>query len=295
MIGAHTARQLPNTRYSTGPVVAGPLFSDMQPPILIDKPLGMTPLKALELLRREHAIPATVKLAYAGRLDPMATGLLPVLQGEQLQRQEEYWYLPKRYEATVLVGIRTDSYDLLGIPERLEMPVPTPERITAVVRGLVGKTYLAVPMYSSYRHEGKPLFAWAKEETDGPPVVPVRRMSVAQIDIVSMGTIDASVLRDIVRKRIPLVEGDFRQSETIDAWNRVLKTGGEWATVDLDIHCGSGTYVRSLAHELGRRLGAGLPAEQAGAMLLGLRRTHVGPWRVSDPMVVPLSSPQSAS
>lgn len=260
----------------------------MELPILIDKPLGVTPLKALELLRRESAIPATVKLAYAGRLDPMATGLLPVLQGEQLQRQEEYWYLPKRYEATVLIGIRTDSYDLLGIPERLDMPTPKPERITAVVRGLVGKIYLAVPVYSSYRHEGKPLFAWAKEEADGPPVVPVRRMSVSQIDIMAMGIIDTSAVRDIVRRRIPLVEGDFRQAETIGAWNRVLETGGEWTTVNLDIHCASGTYVRSLAHELGRRLGG-------GAMLLNLRRTQVGPWRVSDPTVVRLSLPQSVS
>ena len=266
----------------------------MDTPILIDKPLGVTPLKALELLRREFEIPATVKLAYAGRLDPMATGLMPVLLGNQLQRQEEYWYLPKRYEATVLIGIRTDSYDLLGMPERMDMEAPKPERITAVVRGLVGKIYLAVPVYSSYRHEGKPLFAWAKEEADGPPVVPVRRMSVAQIDVRATGAIDAAALRDIVRERIPLVEGDFRQAEILDAWNRVLETEGEWTTVSLDIHCGSGTYVRSLAHELGRRIGGGLSA-QAGAMLLDLRRTQVGPWRVSDPTVVRLSLPQSVS
>ena len=218
----------------------------------------------------------------------MASGLLPVLYGDQLQRQEEYWHLPKRYEATVLIGIRTDSYDLLGIPEHLDMAIPQPERITAVVRGLVGKIYLGVPVFSSYRHEGKPLFAWAKEEADGPPVVPVRRMSVAQIDVSATDTINASELLDIVRERIPLVEGDFRQPETIEAWSRVLETENEWTTVSLDIQCGSGTYVRSLAHELGRRLGG-------GAMLLNLRRTQVGPWRVSDPTVVRLSLPQSVS
>ncbi len=254
----------------------------MEPPILIDKPLGATPLQALELLRRQAAIPTTVKLAYAGRLDPMASGLMPVLKGEQLQHQEDYWYLPKRYEATVIIGIRTDSYDLLGMPERIDMNVPTPERITAVVSGLVGKLYLAVPVYSSYRHEGKPLFTWAREEEDGPPVVPVRRMSVAQIDVCGTGLIDAGTLLAIVRQRIPLVGGDFRQSDTADAWERLLEAGGEWNTVSLDIQCGSGTYVRSLAHELGRRLGG-------GAMLLDLRRTQVGSWRVTDPRVVRLS------
>jgi tRNA pseudouridine55 synthase len=260
----------------------------MERPLLIDKPLGATPLGALELLRKHDSIPASVKLAYAGRLDPMASGLMLVLHGDQLQRQEEYWYLPKRYSATVLIGVRTDSYDILGMPQRVNMVAPHPERITAVVQGLVGKIYLAVPVYSSYRHEGKPLFAWAKEESDGPPVVPVRRMSVAQIDVRATDTIDASAVREIIRARIPLVDGDFRQDETIAAWHQMLAEGGEWVTVDLDIHCGSGTYVRSLAHELGRRLGG-------GAVLLDLRRTQVGPWRISDPTVVHFSSPQSAS
>jgi tRNA pseudouridine55 synthase len=57
--------------------------------------------------------------------------------------------------------------------------------------------------------------------------------------------------------------------------------------VSLGIRCGGGTYVRSLAHEIGRRLGG-------AAMVLDLRRTHVGPWGVADPTVVRLSSPQSA-
>jgi hypothetical protein len=128
----------------------------MDLPLLIDKPLGATPLKALELLRRAISIPESVKLAYAGRLDPMASGLIPVLRGEQLQHQEDYWHLSKRYESTVLIGIRTDSHDVLGMPERFPMETPNAERITAVVRGLVGKVYLPVPVFSSHRHEGKP-------------------------------------------------------------------------------------------------------------------------------------------
>lgn len=260
----------------------------MERPLLIDKPLGVTPLKALELLRRQAFMPSSVKLAYAGRLDPMATGLIPVLQGEQLQHQEDYWHLPKRYEATVLIGIKTDSYDLLGIPTRMHMPTQNPERVTAVVRGLVGKIYLAVPVYSSYRHEGKPLFAWAKDDVDGPPVVPVKRMAISQIDVRSTSVISGASLRDMVHERVALVEGDFRQMETISAWDALISGEDEWTTVSLDIHCGGGTYVRSLAHEIGRRLGG-------GAMLLDLRRTQVGPWRISDPTVVPLSSPQSVS
>jgi tRNA U55 pseudouridine synthase TruB len=81
------------------------------------------------------------------------------------------------------------------------------------------------------------------------------------------------------------VQGAFRQDDILNAWQCVLKKPGQWTTVQLDIQCGSGTYVRSLVHELGRRLAC-------GAMLLDLRRTQVGEWNVSDPTVVRLSWPR---
>lgn len=239
-------------------------------PILVDKPLGATPLQALALLRVAQQLPARMKLAYAGRLDPMATGLLPVLHGDLLQHQEDFWYLSKRYSATVLIGIHTDSFDMLGMPERLAGDAPDAERITTAIRGLVGKTFLSVPVFSSYRF---------RENLDE---IPVRCMAVSQIDVHGMDVLDHEALNALVCQRISLVQGAFRQTETLDAWQRVLKKPGQWPTVALDIHCASGTYIRSLAHELGRRLGS-------GAMLLNLRRTHVGAWNVADPTVVRLA------
>lgn len=239
-------------------------------PILIDKPLGATPLQALQLLRKAQNLPTGTKLAYAGRLDPMASGLIPVLHGSLLQHQEDFWYLSKRYSATVLLGIRTDSHDLLGMPERTTPTADVEaERITAAVRGLVGKFYLSVPVFSSYRF---------RENLAG---IPVRCMAVHQLDVQGMDVLDHIALAELATTRIALVQGAFRQDDILNAWQRTLKKPGQWTTVQLDIQCGSGTYVRSLVHELGRRL-------MCGAMLLDLRRTQVGGWNVSDPTVVRL-------
>jgi len=248
-------------------------------PYLVDKPVGATPLEALGLLRDVRGLPASTKLAYAGRLDPLASGLLVVLRGGLLQEQERFWHLPKEYDVTLLVGLTTDSHDLLGLPALVAPPPDAPERITGAVRALVGKQYVSVPVYSSWKHDGRPLFQWARESDGIPPAVPVRRMTVSQIDVHEVGTMTRDDLRSVVRSRIPLVRGDFRQDAISAAWERVLDADGQWPTIRLTIHCGSGTYVRSLAHTIGRRLGS-------GAVVTDLRRTRVGGWRVTDPGVL---------
>lgn len=261
----------------------------MERPLLIDKPIGATPLQALELLRVARGLHSAEKMSYAGRLDPMASGLLPILHGEMLQHQEDYWHLPKQYEARVLIGIETDSYDVLGLPTRVALEMPTIERVTSVVRGLVGKTYLSVPVYSSYRVEGQPLFALAREDRmPESMLVPARRMSVSQVDVMGMDTITHEELRAHVMHRIRLVTGDFRQEATEQGWCEVLMSPGEWMTVSVSIHCASGTYIRSLAHEIGRRL-------KTSACLIGLRRVRVGSWSIEDPTVFAPSWPPQVS
>ncbi len=261
----------------------------MERPLLVDKPIGATPLQALELLRGARRLRATEKMSYAGRLDPMASGLLPILYGEMLQHQEDYWHLPKQYEARVLIGIETDSYDVLGLPTRAPLEMPAVERVTAVVRGLVGKTYLSVPVYSSYRVGGQPLFTLAREDRIPESIlVPARRMSVSQVDVMGTDTITHEELHERVSQRVRLVTGDFRQEAIMRAWQEAIACPGEWMTVSLSIHCASGTYIRSLAHEIGRRL-------KASACLIGLRRVRVGPWSIEDPEVFAPSWPPQAS
>ncbi len=257
----------------------------MEKPILIDKPLGATPLQALSLLRGVRGIPASEKLAYAGRLDPLATGLLAVVYGTQLAHQEDYWYLPKQYEAEIVLGIATDSYDLMGMPTYSSHSEHASERITSVIRGLVGKIDLSVPIYSSHRYQGAPLFTVARSQPDRPVVLPVRRMTISQIDITKIFQVPAHAVVLAACERTALVQGDFRQQEISAAWQSLRFGDGDLQSVRFDVQCGSGTYIRSLAHEIGRRL-------SGGAVLSGLRRTRIGAWRVTDPDVTRLSWPQ---
>lgn len=257
----------------------------MEQPYLVDKPLGATPLEALTAFRDARGLSPSVKLAYAGRLDPLATGLLPILHGPLLARQEEYWYLAKQYEVSVLLGLSTDSYDLLGLPRAGSDARPDIERISATVRGLVGKIDLSVPIYSSQRVDGKALFALARESDAGPVVVPVRRMTISQIDILGISELDAASLLTSTLERIGLVRGDFRQDAICVAWEECLREQRYFPVVRLSVHCASGTYIRSLSHEIGKRLGC-------GAVVADLRRVRVGPWRITDPDVIGISLPR---
>ena len=83
--------------------------------ITTQKALGETPLVATERLRRERHIPRTTPLAYAGRLDPMATGTLLILIGDECKKQTKYHALDKVYTVELLIGIHSDSGDVLGI------------------------------------------------------------------------------------------------------------------------------------------------------------------------------------
>jgi tRNA U55 pseudouridine synthase TruB len=86
----------------------------MEKYIMLDKAVGETPLSCAEEYRALHPELAGVSMAYAGRLDPMASGKLLVLLGEECKNQTSYHGLDKEYEFSVLLGIGSDSHDVLG-------------------------------------------------------------------------------------------------------------------------------------------------------------------------------------
>jgi tRNA pseudouridine55 synthase len=226
-----------------------------------------------------------IKLSYAGRLDPMASGLLVVLHGDLLMQQESFWHLGKTYEALIALGVQSDSHDLLGMTDVVPGLHLAEERILDAVQSLVGKSDLPVPAYSSYRIGGRPLFAWARDNT--PAQAPMRRMTVSKIAVQGMEYSNVRALAMDACERIALVSGDFRQQSIGERWKELSEKDGdrEVVLVSLRIACTSGTYIRSLAHELGHRLGT-------GGVLAALRRTVVGPYTIEDPQVVRLSWPQ---
>jgi len=83
--------------------------------ILLEKAVGETPLQRMEAWRTQAGIAAHVPLTYAGRLDPMASGQLLVLVGEECKKKDKYLALDKTYQFSVLLGIGSDTHDVLGL------------------------------------------------------------------------------------------------------------------------------------------------------------------------------------
>lgn len=251
--------------------------------IPIYKPLGMTPLQALDSLRIIQPKLQDKKLAYAGRLDPMAEGLLIVLVGDECKKRDTYQMLPKTYEVTILFGFDTDTYDALGIITSKNNP-PAPnisEQITQILPGFLGSHKQQYPPYSSVRVNGKPLFYWAREGLIDSVTIPTKTIEIQEITMLSSGTyISADLLRKI-DDTIPLVSGDFRQKEIIEQWKKELSgTHDLFPYVTIRVSCTQGSYMRSLAREIGKK--AGEPA-----LAFSIKRIAVGDFNVSDAVLIP--------
>jgi tRNA pseudouridine55 synthase len=106
-------------------------------------------------------------------------------------------------------------------------------------------------------------------------------MTVSEVSVHDIARISTTELHDRVRRGVNAVRGDFRQSDILNAWDEVLaaRAGEEFTVIRMSIFCSAGTYVRSLAHVMGRHLGT-------GGVLLELRRTSVGRWRVDGRDVI---------
>src|SRR5690242_7060202 len=92
----------------------------MQTFISVDKPIGFTPLQAIKQIKLQQPELAHIPITYAGRLDPLAHGVLLLLIGKESKKKSEYLSLPKSYKFEVVFGITTDTYDLLGYIEEGE-------------------------------------------------------------------------------------------------------------------------------------------------------------------------------
>ncbi len=252
----------------------------MEKIILLNKKEGETPLEALELFRRKHREYKDVPMTYAGRLDPMASGLLIILAGEECKKKEKYLALPKEYEFEILFGFATDTYDILGKMQHkghtdkleyvgmLELEKKIKESLK-YFRGKITQTY---PAYSSRTVKGKPLFAYARagEEVE----LPEREVMVKKLEFLKLRKISAGKLLVNIEKRIKKVQGDFRQKEILKIWKGELrrKKSERFFAASFRISCSSGTYVRTIANDLGTKMG--IPA-----LAFSIRRTKLGKWK----------------
>lgn len=239
--------------------------------ILLDKKEGKTPLEAVSFFRDEHPEYKDIKMTYAGRLDPMASGLLLILSGDKVKEKEEYLALDKDYDFEVLFGVSTDTYDVLGLVENVvsceENENTLTEKIEENLYNFTGKFMQKYPLYSSKTVKGKPLFQYARrgQEVEAPE----HEVSVRNLELLDVYELSKERLLFDVKSRIARVSGDFRQGEIIKKWEESMGEDGKFLVGKFKITCGSGTYIRVLANDLGCKIG--LPA-----LAYFIRRTRVG-------------------
>jgi tRNA pseudouridine55 synthase len=215
---------------------------DLHGILLLDKPLGISSNKALQMAL---AILRAAKGGHTGALDPLATGLLPLCFGEATKIAGSLLGSHKAYVAECQLGVTTTTADREGeIVERRPVPALDDAAIEAALVPLRGRITQVPPVYSALKQEGEPLYLKARrgELVQAPP----REVEVSRLELVSRS-------------------GD---------------------SLTLHVECGSGTYIRSLAVDLGESLGC-------GAHLTALRRLWVDPFR--EPVMVSLDQLREAA
>ena len=264
----------------------------------IYKPAGISPLDAIKLLKEKYPELKKEKMTYAGRLDPMAEGALLILAGNAIYEKERYLKMDKEYEGEILFGFETDTYDALGMPEKIihyrrSMSIV---KIRKILKRLEGEISLPLPPYSSYKIKGKPLFQWAREGKLSEIEIPIRKTKINSVKLLSLDKISGKNLMKKIEQKINLTKGDFRQKEILNQWQKMLpkscssiKTvtfqtvkrheketlSHRFSLAKIKISCSSGTYIRSIAHHLGKEL-------KTGGILLNLKRTKVGNFDIKD-------------
>lgn len=251
----------------------------MKKVIVLNKKEGETPLQSLESFRMKNKEYKDIPMTYAGRLDPMASGVLLILAGEECKNKEKYLKLDKEYEFEVLCGFSTDTYDILGkatkgIKQVLVRDLTKKDLEKMIKENLkffTGKFAQTYPMYSSQTVKGKHLFEYARS---GEKVnIPSHEIEVKSLKLLKIKKACGCVLFKNFQKRIAKVEGDFRQKEILKLWEKELKNSQEkYFVAKFHIKCGSGTYVRSIANDLGEKLC--IPA-----LALSIKRIKVGKWK----------------
>ena len=188
--------------------------------LIIDKRQDWT---SHDIVAKSRGILRTRAIGHAGTLDPLATGVLPLLVGSATKALD---YLPsgKHYIATMRLGITTDTQDITGNVTSTSDALPPYDAVQNVLPEFTGAQQQIPPMYSAVKIDGKKLYDIARKggEIERPP-------------------------RDIMIKKLELLS----QSDN---------------DYVIEVHCSGGTYIRTLCHDIGQKLGC-------GAVMTALRRT----------------------
>ncbi|PZV11271.1 MAG: tRNA pseudouridine(55) synthase TruB [Pseudanabaena sp.] len=195
--------------------------------ISINKPPLITAHDCVSKLRK---LLKQKKIGHGGTLDPMATGVLPIAVGNATRLLR---FLPegKAYDAKIKFGLITNTDDVTGeILSDRPCPDLTLDKVEKLLPLFQGKITQRPPAFSAIQVNGKRLYDLARRGEIEESDIPIRAVEITEIRVLN--------------------------------W-----MGGDYPELDVAIACGSGTYIRSIARDLGEKLGC-------GATLSGLRRTY---------------------
>jgi tRNA pseudouridine55 synthase len=188
-------------------------------------------------LQRVKHLYNAAKAGHTGSLDPLATGVLPLCLGEATKFSQYLLDADKAYLSTIVLGMATDTGDAEGqVVEVRDASAITESDVVAALKQFEGESEQIPSMFSAIKQNGQPLYKLARQGLE------VERKP-----------------RLIVIEELQL---------------RAFR-GGDKPEVDIYMECSKGTYVRSLAEDLGRALGC-------GAFVSALRRTRSGPFSIED-------------
>lgn len=240
----------------------------MQRYVVVQKAEGETPLGALERYRALHTELIDVPMTYAGRLDPMATGALILLIGDECKKRDAYTSLDKEYEFSVLFGVGTDTGDVLGIMCDARSHMPGAASFAGAIHS--GTRILPYPVFSSKTVRGIPLFEYALRGELDTIEIPKTEMTVCSISFVDSQEVKAADVRDGVARRLETIHesavNDFRIDSVRASWKTL--PDGTYTIARYRAVVSSGTYIRALAQEAGKTLG--IPA-----LAYTIHRTHI--------------------
>ncbi len=237
--------------------------------IKLYKRLGETPLECVERFREDNPKYKDTNMTYLGRLDPMAEGVLFILAGDT-RGKDKYLQWDKGYEFEVLWGFETDTYDILGLVTNTgPMPLSLEKGMQRLLKKILNKKTQEYPPYSSRTVGGKALHTWAREGRLDEVLIPTRSIKVFDITHIRTRLLKQSEIRDEILAKIDLVQGDFRQTDIKAQWKKMLKPDELALVSRFKCDVSSGTYIRSLAKEMGEMLGT-------VACAYSIKRTRVG-------------------
>lgn len=209
--------------------------------LLIDKSADWTSHDVVAKLRN---LLKERRIGHTGTLDPFATGLLIVCLGKATRLAQFLSNQDKEYQATMRLGFATDTQDLTGQPISPIKTVPSlsAAELSPILAKFIGAQYQTPPMFSAKKVAGEALYTLARRgETVERKAVPIKIYNLS--------------LTNVEKPLVANTDG------TMD--------------VEITVKCSSGTYIRTLAHDIGNEMGY-------GAHLLRLRRTAIGSCTVAQ-------------